>query len=125
MPRRDDDDQLIENPRGQTLLTGPDGVPSDDAEIELSPLHAILDDLRVRDLELDLNPGVSRPERRDDRWHHVESGRSARPDEQRSVAQTVELGDRLPGAFNRRDDGRGVPLEDSTGLRQRHLPAVT
>src|SRR5256885_16815322 len=94
MPGRHDENQFIQKACGQALLAAPDGVAADDAEVQLSVLHALLDNLRVGDLELELDAGVSRAERGDESRHHVQSRRGARADRSGAVTHSVELPDR-------------------------------
>src|SRR5262247_3261254 len=81
MTRRNDEHQLVEQPRGETLLALGHGVAADDPEIELTSLHPVLDHLGVRDLELELHAGMALAEDGDDARNHVKSGCRARADQ--------------------------------------------
>ena len=45
MPGGDNEDQFVEQSGSQALLAASDGVAADDAEVQLTFLHALLDDL--------------------------------------------------------------------------------
>jgi len=121
----DDEDELIEHSSRQALFTRSDGMPTDDAKIELAFFHSPLDDLRIGDLELQLHAGVPGPERRDNRGHHVEPGRRAGPDQERAVSQAIQISQRLARALDRGDGAGSVLLEDTASLRHGHFPAPT
>lgn len=120
----DDQDELVQHSGRQAFLARADGMPADDAEIELAFPDAILDHLRVGDLELQVYAGILGAKRGDDAGHDVETGGRAGADQERAVCEAVEVGERLARALDRRDGAGGVLLEDTTGLGHGHFPTA-
>ena len=85
----------------ETLLARPEGMPPDDAKIELTFSDSSLDGLRIGDLQLHIHTGVLGPKRRDDCWKHVQPRSRTGADQERPVRQAIQVGERLSRALDR------------------------
>jgi len=63
---RNDQHQLVQQARRQAFLTLPERMATHDPEIHLIRPDTLLDEGRVGDLELELDPGVAGPESSED-----------------------------------------------------------
>jgi len=98
--RGDNENEFVAHPGPQAFFAGPEGVPTDDPEIELPFSYSSLNRLRIGDLEFDLYAGVLRSKRRDDSWQHVQPGGGAGTDQERPVSQAIQVGKRLACALD-------------------------
>src|SRR5215470_7937554 len=70
-----DQHDLVDQAGGHAVLAGAQHVAADHAKVELTRAHALLDRARVRDGELEVDPGIAGPEPGDDRGQYVNAGR--------------------------------------------------
>jgi hypothetical protein len=113
---RNDEHQLVQQARSQAFLALPERMATHDPEIHLVRPDALLDEGRVGDLELELDPGIARPESGKDAREHVDAGRRARPDDERAAPEPAQLADGLAGAVQGGEETLRMPLEDAPGL---------
>ena len=121
--RRHDQQHLVHEAGGHASLAALKQVPADHAEIDLVGADPFLDHLGVRDVKRHVNPRIAPFEGRHDARQHVDAGRRAGADHERATLESLQPIQRAARAGERRDQARGVLLEQASGLGERHRSA--
>ena len=123
MTRRNDEQELVEEPRGKTLLLRPENVAADDAEIRFVGPDAFFDHARVPDAERHIDAWIAPPEGPDDAREHVDPRRRTGADHEGAALQALQLVDRPACPRDRRRDPRRLLLKQAARLGQRDRPS--
>src|SRR6266542_4132793 len=91
MPRWHDEHQFVEEPGCDAFLAEPERMSSNDPEIHLIPANTLLDECGVVYAQAQCHAGISLLECRDDAREHIDPGRRARADDQRTALELAQV----------------------------------
>ena len=121
MVPRDDQHQLVEEPRRDTALARPKDVPTHDADVEALGADFLLDHAGIGDSQSQLDPRVASLKGSDHAREDVDPRRGSRANQERAASETIQLLHGMQGVVSCRKHTSGARLEDASGFGEGDL----
>ena len=123
MVRRHDENELVKEPGRDALFAEPERVSSDHPKIQLVPTDLLFDEGGVPNTQAQGHAGILPLERRDHAREHIDPRRGTGPQDEGAALEPAEVGHRLSGARQRREEAMRMLLENTAGFGEGHLPS--